>query len=267
MICLQDDLGQTLRFDTPPQRVVSLVPSTTETLYKMGVWDSVVGVTRYCVHPSSARTEKSVIGGTKQCNFEQIQALKPDVVLCNQEENSPEIVEKLQNMGIPVYVAFPKTHEDVWKDLHRLGVLFDKSPIIEEWQQQWINHDLFKNTPAPEFHYLYLIWRKPWMAVGVDTFIHQQLRLIGGVNRLSHEHNRYETIEDFARIPKDTHLLLSSEPFPFTEKHRLELQELGFSRQNIHWIDGEFCSWHGARVVGSLTYLHNWVNQTFSETR
>ena len=91
-----------------PKRIVSMVPSTTETLNKVGVGDRIVGVTRYCVHPSSAMQDTTIVGGTKECNYDRIASLKPDVVFCNQEENTPEMVKTFQNRGIPVVVAFPK---------------------------------------------------------------------------------------------------------------------------------------------------------------
>lgn len=263
MIEVTDALGRHLKFDQPPKRIVSLVPSTTETLYKLEVWEAVVGVTRYCVHPSTAVDEKTVVGGTKQCNIEKLKALKPDLVFANQEENTPEMVEQIEALSIPVYVAFPKMHADALQDVLNMGQILDKSEIAHSWVQKFTTSQTQLN-PSP-FKYIYLIWRKPWMAIGQDTFIHQQLALIGGQNALADQDERYITLNDVDLIKhKEVNILLSSEPYPFLRKHLEELVGLGLDRNRIHFINGEYCSWHGVRMIESLDYLHKWRSEQLS---
>ena len=254
-----DARGKTFRWDTPPTRVVSLVPSTTETLFELGVWDKVVGITRYCVHPTSALTEKTIVGGTKQCNINTLIELEPDLVLCNQEENTPDIVHAIEELGVDVYVAFPKTHEDALVDLQNLGSIFGQEKKVDKWTGTFLakTSDV---TPSP-FTYIYLIWRKPWMAVGKDTFIARQLELIGGQNQLSTHPERYITLDATDLQQANTPLLLSSEPYPFEEKHIQGLMDLGIDRDRIHFIDGEYCSWHGVRMIESIQYLQQWKDQ------
>ncbi len=259
MISVTDARGKRFRWTHPPTRLVSLVPSTTETLFELGVWDSVVGITRYCVHPTSALTEKTVVGGTKKCNMNKIIELQPDLVLCNQEENTREIVHALEALGIDVYVAFPKTHEDALVDLHNLGRMFEREDRTKKWKEAFVSTQSTLD-PVP-FSYIYLIWRKPWMAVGKDTFIDRQLQLIGGQNTLADAPERYITLEPTDLQQENTHILLSSEPYPFEHKHVQELLGLGIEQTQIHFIDGEYCSWHGVRMIQSIQYLQNWKEQ------
>ena len=235
--------------------------STTETLFDW-VWDKVVGITRYCVHPTCALTEKTIVGGTKQCNMNKLVELQPDLVLCNQEENTPDIVHAIEELGVDVYVAFPKTHADALVDLQNLGSIFDQEKKVDKWTGTFLakTSDV---SPSP-FTYIYLIWRKPWMAVGKDTFIARQLELIGGQNQLSTHPERYITLESADLQQANTHILLSSEPYPFEEKHIQELLDLGIDRTRIHFIDGEYCSWHGVRMIESIEYLQAWKDQYIS---
>ena len=132
--------------------------------------------------------------------------------------------------------------------------------------KQWT--EIFTDTQAAldssPFNYIYLIWRKPWMGVGTDTFIDRQLQKIGGQNTLADYPDRYVTLEHEDLQHPDTHILLSSEPYPFEEKHVQELLDLGIDRTRIHFIDGEYCSWHGVRMIQSLQYLRNWKKQHLS---
>ncbi len=259
MTSIVDALGHTHTFENSPQRIVSLVPSTTETLYQLDVWDRVVGVTRYCVHPRSATSEKIVVGGTKQCNYDTIRSLNPDLILCNQEENTVEMVNQFKKLGVPVVVFFPKTQADAMEDLHTLGNIVGRSDIVDEWKARW--QAIQGNSSTTPFQYAYLIWRKPWMVVGTDTFIHQQLNSIGGDNYFGTSAERYQNIDKDALLNCTAHILLSSEPFPFSQVHRQELIDMGIPKERIHFINGEYCSWHGVRMLESLSYLQEWKKQ------
>ena len=256
MMTVTDARGKTFTWRKPPSRIVSLVPSTTETLYRLGVWHSVIGVTRYCVHPPSAITEKVVVGGTKKCNIDTLQSLQPDLVICNQEENTPDIVHSIEDLGIDVYVAFPTTHVEALHELQILGRIFNKVALTEQWRTTFTDQMKIENQFS--FTYAYLIWRKPWMGVGQSTFIHQQLSLIGGRNAFENHPDRYMTLQNKDLLQSEAHILLSSEPFPFTTKHIRELEDLGIPSHRIHLIDGEYCSWHGVRMIDSIKYLRHW---------
>lgn len=259
MTWISDALGQQFDCSAPPQRVVSLVPSITETLYDIGVWENVVGVTRYCVHPEQATAEKVVVGGTKQVNLNTIQSLEPDLVLCNQEENTPEIIHGLQDLGISCHVSFPTDIPSAIASVQDFGKLFHRENWVEHWTQQV--EQVLKQTHA-SFRYAYFIWRKPWMLVGQDTFINEMLKSIGGINVASMD-SRYPeiTLSSDALTHADV-LFLSSEPYPFKEEHIQELVQSGVCKNKIQFIDGEMCSWHGTRLQQGLRYLQKWHTET-----
>lgn len=162
-------------------KIVSLVPSQTELLCDLGLQDSLVGITKFCVHPTNLRTQKVIVGGTKQVNFEKIQALKPDVILCNKEENTLEMVNVLRDIA-PVHVADVTTLEDVYDLIHEYGEMFS---CVKEAQQmvgklQGLCQDWqIKVAEFPSLRVVYFIWKDPWMVAGGNTFINTLLRANG----------------------------------------------------------------------------------------
>jgi ABC-type Fe3+-hydroxamate transport system substrate-binding protein len=236
---------------TEPKRVVSLVPSITETLFEMGAGDRVLGVTRFCVHPEYARERSRVVGGTKNPRIETILSLCPDLVLANQEENRREDVEKLREK-VPVRVFFPQDVPQAVADIRSLGSLLglpeQASAIAAEVEHQL--ETLRSLEPPRSIRYLYLIWRRPYMVAGPSTFIESLLAEAGLVNQAPADRGRYPEMdaEEVRRSDADV-LLLASEPFPFEQKH---LGELG---QRAVLADGELLSWHGARLREGLPYL------------
>lgn len=227
----------------PRSRVVSLVPSTTESLHALGV--PPVGVTRFCVHPAHARDVVKV-GGTKDIEWDRLMALSPELVLGNVEENSREIHQKLTRRGVPSFFQFPRTLDDAEQDLLDLGALVgaDATPHV-----QAVRAARAQLVPRA-FRYAYLIWRQPWMASGAETFISALLGELGGTNALP---GRYPTVElrDLADVDV---LLLSSEPFPFAERHAAEVRA-ALPDTRVVLVDGEACSWHGVRMASSLRRL------------
>ena len=101
---MQDQLGTQHTFEKTPLRIVSLVPSQTELLYDLGLEDNIVGITKFCVHPFHFKATKTIVGGTKTIKFDKIKALQPDIIICNKEENTKEIVEELSQI-CPVWVT------------------------------------------------------------------------------------------------------------------------------------------------------------------
>jgi ABC-type Fe3+-hydroxamate transport system substrate-binding protein len=237
----------------PAQRIVSLVPSTTETLFDLGVGDRVVGVTRFCVHPDEARTRPKV-GGTKDAIPARIEALAPDLVVANCEENTREIFDALRGTA-PVWAAFPRTLDDAIADVRSLGGMVgaDPEPVCGP-----IELERTRLARRP-FDFTYLIWKDPWMAVGRDTFISALLGEAGGINE-STGADRFPVVTVEELRTRTGLLLLSSEPFPFAERHVAALVEAGISRKRIHLVDGELLSWHGSRLRLGLPYLRGLVS-------
>jgi ABC-type Fe3+-hydroxamate transport system substrate-binding protein len=239
-----------------PQRIVSLVPSTTETLFSLGASERVVGVTRFCVHPNEARERARVVGGTKNPRIETIFSLEPDLVLVNQEENRKEDVERLRER-VPVHVFFPGSVEDAATDIRRLGELIGVPEAGLDLARE-VERALaaLRAVEWKKTRYLYFIWRRPYMVAGPGTFLDAFLAEGGLVNAAPKNRGRYPEMgnEEIARAGADV-LLLGSEPFPFAEDHRAELRSNLGRDARVLLVDGELLSWHGARLRQGLPYL------------
>ena len=232
-------------------KVISLVPSITEALFDLGLTENeIIGRTKFCIHPEDKVKNVEIIGGTKNINLEKIKALKPDLILANKEENVKEQVEILmQDFRVIVYNT--ETIEDNYYLVKNLGLLFNKEAraqifnlkIYEVLQQAKIN---FKIKAA------YLIWKNPYMTVGSDTFIHHILHEIGFENIFKTQ-TRYPEIQ-VGDIAEADVIMLSSEPFPFKEKHIAELKEF-YPEKKIIIVDGEAFSWYGTHIAKCENYF------------
>jgi ABC-type Fe3+-hydroxamate transport system substrate-binding protein len=252
-----DQLGRQVEIPFPPRRIVSLVPSQTELLYDLGLQEEVIGITKFCVHPDSWFREKTRIGGTKQLHLDQIIALQPDLVIANKEENVAAQVAVLMEK-MPVWVSDVSNLATALDMITSIGTITGKDePALR------ITNDIsisFKALRAARqgiqpLRTAYFIWRQPWMAAGGDTFIHHML-----------QYCRLENV--FATIPRYPEvtmadlqaadcqlLLLSSEPYPFTEKYIAELQEQ-LPGVRIMLVDGEMFSWYGSRLRYAAAYFN-----------
>jgi ABC-type Fe3+-hydroxamate transport system substrate-binding protein len=256
-----DDIGQQLSTDICYNRIISLVPSTTETLFSLGLGDRVVGCTRFCVHPQPNIRSITKIGGTKNINIDRIQKLQPDIILANAEENTKEIFEELRKYNFPLYIAFPQKVSDALQDLLRMGNLLGVSERSTEIHSQ-ITQAKKSLPPYPDFTFAYLIWRQPWMAITDVCFISDMITQFGGRNifEFSKIHTRYPEIS-LEDLKKADVVFLSSEPYPFQKKHIEELhQSTSFPKRNFQLIDGELSSWHGSRMLQTFLQPHNFID-------
>ena len=255
-IKLKDQLGRTVFIPKKPLRIVSLVPSQTELLISLGLEEQLVGITKFCVHPARLKQSKTKIGGTKKVNYQKIAALQPNIILCNKEENTKEIVTTLEQ-DYPVHVSDIANLSDTYALITAYGKLFSCEEKAAE-----INHkintaqSLFKEyiRDKTKKKVLYLIWRKPWMASGKGTFINHLMMLNGFMNAIKTE-ERYPQITTSELQKMDVDLiLLSSEPFPFSKKHSAEIQQI-IPKATIKLVDGEFFSWYGSRLIKAFPYF------------
>ncbi len=249
---IYDQLQRQLNIAHPPKRIVSLVPSQTELLVDLGLKDRLVGVTKFCVHPKELRKEVTVVGGTKEVHFDKISDLQPDIVICNKEENTKEIVATLEPIA-PVWVSDISTIEDNNEMIQLLGNLFQAQEkaraIIDDINREFENFSSFiKDKPSKKV--AYLIWKNPYMAAGTDTFINSLLQLNKFQNILTE--TRYPEVT-IAQLENASTVLLSSEPFPFGEKHISELSEK--INADIRLVDGEYFSWYGSRLKAAFQYF------------
>jgi ABC-type Fe3+-hydroxamate transport system substrate-binding protein len=232
-------------------KVVSLVPSITEALFDLGLTENeVIGRTKFCIHPSERVKRVPVIGGTKNINIEKIKALQPDLILANKEENVKEQVEALMN-DFKVMVTNVENIEDNYYLLKTLGKLFNK-----EEKAQCFNLKIYDVLNEAKINckikVAYLIWKSPYMTIGSDTFIHKILGEIGFEN-IFKDRNRYPVIET-EDLKEAEIIMLSSEPFPFKEKHMEELK-LFYPDKKIMIVDGEAFSWYGTHLAKCESYF------------
>lgn len=237
----------------PPRRIVSLVPSQTELLADLGLDDEVVGLTRFCVHPVDWRTQKQIVGGTKQVNLEHIRDLGPDLILANLEENTREMVEALDAIA-PVYVTDVKTVPDALAMIRIIGQMTSRGDKADALALD--TEAAFAALPSFEpLRAAYLIWQDPTMTVGHDTFIHDVMARAKLINVFGGEMRYPEITDDELVAAQPDVLLLSSEPFPFREKHLSTFSRL-LPDATVQLVDGELFSWYGSRLLKTPAYLH-----------
>ena len=244
-------MGLTLEREHP--RIVSLVPSWTETIASFGLESSLVGVTRWCVHPKEIVDKVEKVGGTKDPDVARIVAIKPDLVVCEREENRKEDVEAMRAAGLDVWVSDVRSVDDSLREIDALGRKVDRVDAAAALLAR-VEASLRDVTAArgPEVPVYVPIWRRPWMTLTRDTYAHHVLAVAGARNVFADQEGRYpergpeEAIEAGARAA-----LLPTEPYPFHEKlsaAKEELLEAGFPEDRIRVIDGEALTWYGARA-------------------
>ena len=248
-----DQLGKKLVFETHPKRIVSLVPSQTELLHYLGLENEVIGITKFCVHPNEWFRNKTRIGGTKNVNIDAVKALKPDLIIANKEENVKEQIDALQAIA-PVWVSDVNNLEDALQMIEAIGFLTGENgkanSLLEKIK---FSFNLFK-TQNNQFNACYLIWREPYMTVGGDTFINSMLGFCGFKNVFQNAYRYPEiTVQQLASLNCQI-VLLSSEPYPFKQKHIDEIQAI-LPNTKIILVDGEMFSWYGNRLLQAADYF------------
>lgn len=237
-------------------RIVSLVPSQTELLHYLNVEKEVVGITKFCIHPKEWFNSKTRIGGTKNINIAKIKSLNPTLIIANKEENVQNQIEELATI-CPVVVTNICSLNDALEMINEIGKLTNK--FIQAKQLNIQIQAAFEQLHQFKQHFTtqrvaYFIWRNPYMVAGNDTFINNLLEACGFENIFSN-FNRYPetTIEALQHLNVQT-LLLSSEPYPFKEKHIQELQQQ-LPHTKIKLVDGEFFSWYGSKLLHAPHYF------------
>lgn len=242
--------------ESRPLRVVSLVPSLTAAVADLGVAGSLVGVTDYCrrgAPPSAAR-----VGGTKFPSVDAVLALDADLVLANREENRAEDVAALRAAGIEVLVTYPRTVADVAPMVRSVGTAVGASAAVVERAAGAVEAAVGaaeRHRPAAAVPVVALIWRKPWMGVGANTYVHDLLTRSGFDNLLAGFEGRYPRLEAAAvRCLHPRLVLLPSEPYAFAVSDLPGVHEL-FGRVTTRFVDGELLTWHGTDTPTALAEL------------
>jgi ABC-type Fe3+-hydroxamate transport system substrate-binding protein len=273
-----------------PRRIVSLVPSLTESLFLLGVGDRVVGRTEYCVEPAGRVESVPTVGGTKSADVDAIAALSPDLVLVNQEENTPAIHRDLVALGVPVHLSFPKTVADAVALLHELAALLDVAadhPALARLDAAVAAMERLRANTTPRKVFC-PIWMDPLMTIHGDTFISDVLDLCGGQNVFLDRPRRYPLAADLGRAAawdeqrvglRDTRyprvtldevvdrqpevVLLPDEPHPFTEADAAVFRALDVpaaKQGRVLRVDGKALCWYSPRLADALPEVRAWLH-------
>ncbi len=250
-----DQIGNKVKLPSRPQRIISLVPSQTELLYDLGLEEEVVGITKFCVHPSAWYLKKARVGGTKTLDIEKIKLLSPDLIIANKEENTQEQISEL-SAHFPVWVSNVESVDSAIDMIKEIGLLTGKSDESNSITAEICSRFLDISLNSSPKKVAYLIWHDPLMTVGKTTFINDLLKKLNWQNVFEEElSSRYPIVSDQNLVSaKPDLLLLSTEPFPFGEKHIEHFQKLLPSTQ-VLLVDGEMFSWYGSRMRLAPEYL------------
>ena len=248
-----DQLGRNITIPKKPLRIISLVPSQTELLFDLGLDNELVGITKFCIHPGDKTKQKAKIGGTKALDLKKIKQLKPDLIIGNKEENEKDQIEALAK-EFPVWMSDINTLGDALQMILQIGNIVSKQEKAAEIKDKiGSSFKLLPQILNPLPRIAYFIWKNPYMVAAGNTFIDHIIHLAGWQNAISS--SRYPEIspDELKKLNPDV-ILLSSEPYPFKEKHIREFQEICPDKPIII-ANGELFSWYGSRLQYTPSYL------------
>jgi ABC-type Fe3+-hydroxamate transport system substrate-binding protein len=251
-----DQTSNLVRLPNHPHRIISLVPSLTELLFDLGLDQEIVGVTRYCIHPQEKLASRVKVGGIHQIDFKAIDALHPDLIIANKEENNRQEILHLQEK-YPVYVSDIYTLEDALGMIADLGKLTNHGETASKLIAE-IAEGFSHLQPAQSSKVAYLIWKNPFHAAGGNTFIHDLLKRSGFINI-------FENLERYPQVSTEVIgqaqiILLSSEPYPFSENDVEEFRNR-FPASQVFQVDGTMFAWYGSRLRHTSSYINQLLNK------
>ncbi|WP_026899167.1 helical backbone metal receptor [Daejeonella oryzae] len=258
-----DQMNRQVSISYPPVRIISLVPSQSELLFYLGLDKEIVGITKFCIHPAEKFKTVSKVGGTKKLNLEMISKLKPDLVIGNKEENDQAQIEELIK-EFPVWMSDIYTLDDALDMIVRTGKLVNKSAESENLasgiRSQFDEFNFNQlSVSTKSVRVAYFIWKDPYMVAASGTFINDILHRLGFENAFDLKRYPEIKISDLAYSNPDV-IFLSSEPYPFKDKHIKEFREI-CPQAEIRIVDGEMFSWYGSRLLQATSYYKNLINE------
>ncbi len=266
-VTVTDDLHRTVSLRTPAQRIVSLAPSITESLFAIGAGFQVVGVTDYCNYPSEAKL-KPHVGGMTTPSIETIAALRPDLILVSMEGNLREDFANLTALGVPVAVTNPRSMEGIYGSLSMLGTLTGHADsaahlIVGLRDRQ---HAIVRSNPARAPRALLLVSLQPLIAAGDRTFITELLTLAGARNVAAGLKMTYPTLNREAVVRDDPDVIFVMSDVLSTpdalEQMYPEWKRLSAVRNHrVHRIDADIVSRPGPRAVDGLQLLSSFIHR------
>ena len=253
----KDQMLRDVFLENTPKRIISLVPSQTEFLFDLGIDENVVGITKFCIYPESWFRSKDRIGGTKSIDIEKVKLLRPDFIIGNKEENTEADILELEKIA-PVWMSDIYTLEDSFSMMKTIGEIVgfkEKAvQIVTEIETKFNNYKSYQGKKSV----IYLIWNEPLMAAAKNTFIDEILGIFGLKNYYQNE-NRYPLcVAEKDNYPD--YIFLSSEPFPFKEEHKINIQKL-YPKSKLILVDGEVFSWYGSRLKSAVDYFEELKNK------
>ena len=254
-----DQIGDEVEVPEHPKRIISLVPSQTELLFDLDLDDRVIGITKFCVHPENWFRSKTRIGGTKDVDIDKVKSLNPDLIIGNKEENTLKDIKALREIA-PVWMSDVNDLQQSVQMIKSVGEICNVSKKAIKISNQIMKVFDALNAYGNGANVLYFIWKDPFMVAAKDTFIDAILtEQLGFKNSMRHE-RRYPNIDlnDFSTQPD--FIFLSSEPYPFREKHIVEMKKL-FPKAKITLVDGEYFSWYGSRLIEAPSYFEKLLNE------
>ena len=247
-------MGNQLVLSSFPQRIVSLVPSQTELLFDLGLADRVVGITKFCIHPKEKVQSVRKIGGTKKFKFDLIDELQPDLIIGNKEENYQEGIEQLQEK-YPVWMSDIADLDDALAMIKGIGAVTGKAAQATLMAEKIGAEFASLTSSMMSRRTLYFIWQDPYMVAGKGTFIDEIMTKAGFENVI--QDDRYPAIsEEDIKSHNPEVVLLSSEPYPFKDKHIQNFSAL-LPHASVHLVNGEMFSWYGSRLLKVIPYLND----------
>jgi ABC-type Fe3+-hydroxamate transport system substrate-binding protein len=254
-----DQTGRPVTIKKTPERIISLVPSQTELLADLGLGDEVVGITKFCIHPQAWLRSKQRVGGTRQVKMDIIHQLQPDLILANKEENVKEQIGELEKK-YPVWVSDVSNLDEAYEMINQVGKITGKENNAQDLNSCISKEFSTLYDRTDRLSAAYIIWNNPLMTIGCDTFIHSMLEAAGFNNVFSARSRYPETSIAELQILDPKLLFLSSEPFPFKQKHVDELQK-DLPGTKIYLADGEMFSWYGSHLQYAPAYFNRLYEQ------
>jgi ABC-type Fe3+-hydroxamate transport system substrate-binding protein len=252
-------IGRELLLPNKPNKIICLVPSLTELLFSLGLGDRVIGITKFCIYPREWRKSKVIVGGTKNINSKIIDQIQPDLIIANKEENNLEDIDLLAQK-YPVWVSEINNFDAALYAIETIGELTQREKEAKKQiyriHKAWgaINLDNHEGINC-----VYLIWNQPIIGVGKRTFINDILHKLKIVNRVDSERYPELSLLQLKSLNPEL-ILLSSEPFPFSEDH-LNYFKKELPATKIVLVDGEMFSWYGSRMIHAPTYFNSFIEE------
>jgi ABC-type Fe3+-hydroxamate transport system substrate-binding protein len=253
-----DQMNRFVEIPSTPKRIISIVPSQTELLFDLGLNEEIIGITKFCIHPYNQSKQKLKVGGTKTLNINLIKKLNPDLIIGNKEENEKDQIEELMQ-SFPVWMSDITELTGAVDMINKVGELASKKCEAAELIQS-INSGFSQlDILSQGFKVSYLIWSKPYIIAAKGTFIDNMLQKCGFTNAFDTERYPEISAQQLVAARPDV-VLLSSEPYPFKEKHIEEFRSV-LPDAIIKLVDGEVFSWYGSRLQYAPAYFQNLHNE------